>query len=603
MENDRKLAALRELMKERSIDIYVIPTSDFHNTEFVGEYFKGRKYMSGFSGSDGTLVVTLSKSALWVDGRYFLQAAKQLEGSEIERMPIGEKGVPTIKEYISENLPKDGVIGFDGQVTDTMTAREFIKLAYEKNGSVYTCEDLVDLIWHDRPPLPKEKAWLLNDEQAGESRRNKLKRIRAYMNEKSLDMLLVSSLDDVAWLANMRGNDIKCFPVVMAYMVVTDKEAYIFADKIKFTSDVRNTLEKDGIKLKDYEDIYEYVKHAENMNIAAEASVLNYAVYENIAKSAKVTDDKLPIKLWKACKNEKEIENTKKAHIKDGIAVTKFIYHIKNKVEKGIMHINENDAASILLGLRQEQKGFIEPSFETIAAYGENAAFVHYDPNIGKTSDIRAKGFLLVDSGGHYIDGTTDITRTIVLGELSAEQKRNFTAVLKGMIRLSMQKFVKGCTGSNLDVICRGVLWNLNLDYKHGTGHGVGHILAVHEAPNAFRWKIPKDDLPVPLCEGMITSNEPGFYKEGEYGIRIENELLVRADIANEYGQFMEFETLTLAPIDKEAIEIKLLDDEEINWLNEYHKKVYDTLKDFMNDEERKWLAEATCEIGKDIKR
>ena len=593
---NERIERLRHLMAERNIDIYIIPTADFHNTEFVGEHFKERKYMSGFSGSDGTLLVTSDASALWVDGRYFLQAAKELSGTEIQRMEIGEPGVPQISEYVKDKLPQGGTIAFDGRTMNTADYLKYKDIVTEKGGNLYTDEDLVDIIWEDRPPLPKDKVWLLTDEQAGEGRADKINRLREYMSSEGYDMILAAALDEVAWLMNIRGGDISYFPVVMAYAAVTFDEAALFVDMDKLTDDVALKLEADGVDIYPYEEIYSYAKNARDINIGADFSTLNSGVYSRLSVGADVTNIISPIKLWKAVKNITELANTKKAHIRDGAAVTKFIYRIKKEVASG-KQFTELDAADILLKCRMEQDGFIEPSFETIAAYGSNAAYVHYSAKEDDQATLKPEGLLLVDSGGHYTDGTTDVTRTIALGDITDEQKKMFTAVLKGMIRLSMARFPEGVRGYNLDAICRGHLWSMGLDYRHGTGHGVGHIGAVHEGPNAFRWRRSGQQDDVPMTEGMITSNEPGYYKDGEYGIRIENEIVAVKDIKTEYGQFMRFDTLTYVPIDREAIKVEMLTEDELSWLNDYHKKVYDNLKEFMNYEERKWLSEVTADL------
>lgn len=597
MKVNEKIERLRRLMAERNIDIYIIPTSDFHNTEFVGEYFKTRKYMSGFSGSDGTLIVTSDSSALWVDGRYFLQAAKELAGTEIKRMEIGEPQVPTIKEYIAAKMPEKGTIGFDGRTMDTADFIAYRQIAEAKEGCLYTDEDLVGIIWNDRPELPKEKAWLLTDKQAGESRSEKISRLREYILKEGYDMILIAALDEVAWLMNLRGGDIPYFPAVMAYAAVSRDKTLLFVDEDKIDDEVRDKIQADGITIRSYDDIYSYGENLKGLSVAADLTMLNSSVYSSLSCGNDVTDIISPVKMWKAVKNTTELANTVKAHVRDGAAVTKFIYRIKQEIAGGNRTLTELDAADILLGFRQQQEGFIEPSFETIAAYGSNAAYVHYSAKKDDQAHIDAKGMLLVDSGGHYEDGTTDITRTIVLGDITDEQKRMFTAVLKGMIRLSMAKFPEGLKGYNLDAICRGPLWEMGLDYRHGTGHGVGHIGAVHEGPNAFRWRriSPQDD--VVITEGMITSNEPGYYKDGAYGIRIENEIVAVRDIKTEYGQFMRFYTLTLAPIDLEAIDADMLSHEERNWLNAYHKRVYEQLEGLMTEDEKQWLKKVTAAV------
>lgn len=596
MDVKQRLEALRREMRARNVDVYLIPTSDFHQTETVGNYFKAREFMSGFTGSEGNLVVTLSEAALWVDGRYFLQAAKELKGSTIVKMEMGEPGVPTIDKYIEDNLPVGGTVGFDGRVVNTHFAEVIADVTLSKEGKIYCEEDLVDLVWHDRPALPQDKAWLVTEEFSGQSSREKIEKLQGYLIEKDCDMQILSTLDDIAWLTNMRGNDVEFFPVVLAYMVVTTKEKYLFTDYSKLGDDLLAQFEADGVEFREYDEIYDFVKNINVERVLVNLNTLNFKIYSNIPEAVEVVDEFSPTQLWKACKNPVELVNIKNVHIRDGVAQTKFIYWLKNAVKNE--EITEISAAEKLLEFRKEQENFIENSFETIAGYEKNGAFIHYHATALDHATLKPKGFLLVDSGGHYKDGSTDTTRTIVLGDVSNQQKLHYTTVLRGMIRLSMARFLKGCNGINLDILCRGIMWELGLDYKHGTGHGVGYISTIHEEPNGFRWrKVEGINDSAPLQAGMITSNEPGLYLEGEYGIRIENELLTAEDISNEYGQFMNFETLTLVPIDKEAIDKSLMTQYEIRWLNDYHEKVYQNISPFLNDEEKTWLREATMPL------
>ncbi len=618
MDIQKRLEQVRKLMSEKNIDIYLIPTSDFHMTEFICDYFKEREFLSGFSGSAGTLVITKKETRLWTDGRYFLQAEEQLSGSTIKLMKTGMPKTPTVYEYITKNIKKGSVLGFDGRVMATDVAKTYEKLVQERGASMATDCDIVDKLWSDRPPLPSGKAWLLSDEISGKSRKEKLDDIRAYIKQKGYNEIFISSLDEIGWLLNMRGSDILSFPVVICFLQIMASEAVIFIDESKLSAEIKKVFASENIKIRPYADAFKYessitslrdIGIMESTVIASDFEMLNYAIYKRLSKKGKLIDDKLPISLWKACKNDIEIKNTKNAHIKDGVAVTKLIYKIKkwvaevgkaSKSETGSgtdKELSELDVVSMLLKEREKQEGFIEPSFDTIVGYGKNAAIVHYNPlAVNEKTYLEKSGFLLIDSGGHYIDGTTDVTRTISLLDLTAEQKRNYTAVLKGMINLSRQKFLKGMTGAGLDILARSSLWNLGLDYNHGTGHGVGHILAVHEGPNAFRWRVLASENPE-LAEGMITSNEPGFYKNGEYGIRIENELLVTKDKKTEYGEFLKFETLTLVPIDTDAIEKDMLTADEKSWLNKYHKEVYKKLAPFLNKDEKEWLKGATSEV------
>ncbi len=617
MDISKRLEQMRKLMLEKNIDIYLIPTSDFHMTEFISDYFKVREFLSGFTGSAGTLIITKKEACLWTDGRYFLQAEEQLADSEIKLMKAGMPKTPTVYEYIAKNLKRGNILGFDGRILQASTATALGKLASKKGAKIFATEDLAGELWQDRPQLPSGKAWLLTDEFAGKSRMDKLDRLRAYMKQKGYDEIFISALDEIGWLLNMRCNDIPCFPVTMCFLQIMANDAILFIDESKLSEEMKGAFAEENIKIRPYEDAFRDENNItslrdigiiEKRTIASDFEMLNYAIYKRLSRRGNLIDDNLPISLWKACKNNTEIKNTKNAHLKDGIAVTKFIYKIKEwarqageandsskiKFQKSI---SEPDVCEMLLKERQKQEGFLEPSFDTIAAYGENAAVVHYNPlEAVKKKYLETTGFLLVDSGGHYMDGTTDVTRTIALGNLTAEQKQNYTAVLKGMISLSKQRFLRGMTGAGLDILARSTLWNLRLDYNHGTGHGVGHILAVHEGPNAFRWRISQGEH-VELAEGMITSNEPGFYKDREYGIRIENELLVKKDKKTDYGEFLKFETMTLVPIDTTAIEVDMLTVDEKIWLNLYHKEVYKRISPFLDEREKEWLKEATAEV------
>lgn len=593
----KRLEALRKLMSERNIDIYMVPTSDFHQTEAVGSYFKAREFMSGFTGSEGILVVTMDEAALWVDGRYFIQAEKQLKGSTITKMEMDQPGVPTIEEYIVERIPYEGVLGFDGRVVNAHLAMALDEAVLDKMATIACEEDLVGMIWEDRPSLPTGEAWLLTEERCGESSASKIEKLQTYLEENNCDMQILSTLDDIAWLTNMRGSDVENFPVVLAFMVVTPIEKILFMDENKLSGELAAQFEKDGIEIRPYEGIYEFVAGVNNIEtVLVNLNTLNYKIYSNIHPDIEIIDDFSPTQLWKACKNEVELENTRNAHIKDCVAQTKFIYWLKQNVAKG--GITEISAAEKLLQLRQEQEGFIDLSFETISAYMANAAAAHYHPTADDCAELKPEGFYLVDSGGHYCDGSTDTTRTIVLGPVTDQMKLHFTAILRGMIRLSKAKFLYGCNGRNLDILCRGVIWDMGLNYRHGTGHGVGHLSTIHEEPNGFRWKEVEGINDGAILEvGMVTSNEPALYFEGEYGIRTENEIVVQKDFENEFGQFMKFETLTFVPIDREAIDKTLMTADEIQWLNEYHAEVYSKISPYLTAEEAMWLKEVTAEI------
>lgn len=593
----QRIEALRTLMKERGMDAYMIPTEDFHESEYVGRYFKERAYMSGFTGSAGTLVVTMTEAGLWTDGRYFIQAEKQLEGSGITLFKMGNEGVPTVTEYLNENLPEGGCLGFDGRVVNASLGEKLVEELAAKQVKISCSEDLVDSIWTDRPEISKEPAWFLDEKYTGRSMADKLRAVREAMKEKNATVHILTCLDDIAWLFNLRGNDISYNPVVLSYAVVTPDKVLLFLHEEAVNDEMREIFAKEGVELRPYNAIYDYVK-----TIGAEETVLldpakvNYAILSGLAAEVKVERAQNPTILMKAIKNETEYNNEKIAHVKDGVAVTRFIYWLKQNIGK--IEITEISAADKLEALRREDPGCKDLSFDTIAAYKDNAAMCHYSATPESNRTVNPSSFLLVDSGGQYLEGTTDITRTIAMGPLTDNEKYHFTLVLRGMIRLSMAKFIYGCRGVNLDYLARGPLWEAGLDFNHGTGHGVGYMLNVHEAPNGFRWRIvPERNDSCILEEGMITSNEPGFYQVGEYGIRTENMILCRKAEKTEYGQFMNFETLTLCPIEREAVLPELMEQSELKWLNEYHQEVYDKLSSYLNAEEAAWLYDVTRPI------
>lgn len=591
-----RLKRLREEMKKRNIDFYYIPTADYHNTESVSSYFKSREYMSGFTGSEGDLLVSSTSAWLWVDGRYYLQAEKELAGSSIIKMEDGEPDVLSINQLLKEYCGENSIIGMDGKVVSTAFVNEIKKELSLKDEQLATEEDLVGIIWKDRPNLSRAKANFIED--AGENSRNKLTRVQNYLKENDIDAIVFNQLDDIAWLTNMRGRDVEFFPVAFAFMIVMQRGAYLFIDENKLSYEDKERVMNDSIDIHPYEDFNEFLKSMDAQVVSFDDNTLSYYAFTKLNESVKrkFVIEESPVVLWKSMKNSKEIRDTKQAHIRDGVAMVKFLRWLEEIDDKTIL--SEVDIANKVDNLRREQEGFIEPSFSTIAGYGKNGAIIHYHPQKEKCLSLENKSFLLLDSGGQYCDGTTDVTRTIALGELSKEEKTNYTAVLRAMIRLSKAKFLEGCRGINLDILARGILWDMNLDYKHGTGHGVGHVLNVHEGPIGIRWKkvAGLNDMEI-LREGMILSNEPGVYIEDEYGIRIENELLVVKDIKNEYGQFLKFEELTLIPIDKKGIILENMTKDEIEWLNDYHKRVYNSLETFLSQEEKNWLKKATSPL------
>lgn len=592
-----RLKKLREEMAQRGIDIYVVPTSDFHDSEYVGEHFKARKFITGFTGSAGTAVITMTEAGLWTDGRYFVQAERQLEGSTVTLYRMGEEGVPTVDEFLAEKLPENGCLGFDGRVIGGTWGRRMEKLAEKKNGTIHCNEDLIDIIWEDRPALSKEPVFILEEKYAGKSTAEKLAAVREAMEKEGADYHILTSLYDIAWLLNVRGGDIECVPVVLSYLVLTEKECIWFLQEEIVDEKLRAYLNENHITTRSYDAIYEYVLDIPaNAKVLLSAGQVNYRIVSSLNEDITIIDKPNPTLIMKAVKNQTEVDNTRAAHVKDGVAVTKFMYWLKNNIGK--TKITEISASDYLENLRKEQENFLGISFNTISAYGANAAMMHYSATPESDTELKPEGFLLVDSGGHYYEGTTDITRTFALGPITDEMRTHFTAVCRSNMNLAHAKFLYGCTGLNLDILARGPLWEMGIDYKCGTGHGVGYLLNVHEGPNGFRWRVvtERNDSGV-LQEGMITTDEPGVYLEGKYGIRTENELVCHKSCKNEYGQFMEFENITYAPIDLDAIDPEQMTKREREYLNEYHAMVYKTLSPYMTEEENEWLKRYTRAI------
>lgn len=592
-----RLKALRAEMEKRGITVYVVPTADFHESEYVGDHFKARKFITGFTGSAGTAVITAEEAGLWTDGRYFVQAENQLKGSTVTLYRMGEEGVPTVDEFVKDKLNEGGCLGFDGRVVNGTWGGKLEKIASAKNASMHVTEDLIDLIWEDRPALSKQPLFILEEKYSGKSTADKIADLRKAMKENGANVHILTSLYDIAWLLNIRGNDIDYVPVVLSYLVLTETECIWFLQEDVVDDKIRAYLDENHIITKPYNAVYDYVPE-----IPADAVVLmnrgmvNYRIVNSLDKAIKVVDKPNPTELMKAVKNKTEVDNTRAAHVKDGVAFTKFMYWLKTNIGK--IPMTEISASDYLEARRREQENFIELSFDTICAYGANAAMMHYAATPESDAELKPEGFLLVDSGGHYFEGTTDITRTMALGPITDEMRLHFTTVCRSNMNLAHAKFLYGCTGLNLDILSRGPLWEMGIDYKCGTGHGVGYVLNVHEGPNGFRWRVvPERHDNGVLEEGMITTDEPGVYLEGKYGIRTENELVCRKAEKNEYGQFMEFENITYAPIDLDAIDPDLLSAREKKMLNDYHKMVYDTISPYMTPEENEWLKRYTRAI------
>lgn len=594
----KRIETVREMMKIQKVDIYVVFTDDYHMSEYAGDYFAQRQFLSGFTGSAGTLVITAGEAALFTDGRYFVQAEKQLCGTGIKLMKSGCKGVPTLSQYCEEMLQDCGIIGFDGRCVSSDQGAALEKIALKKKGHINYNFNPVGKIWKDRPDFPMSSAY---DLTVGQTRWEKIEELRKRVSEKNATAHIIAALDDICWLMNVRGSDVKCNPVIMSYLYITENEVVLYTDECRFDEEIKQEFNDNNVIIKPYESIYDDIAEIRNEKVLADKKRLNYNLYklleEGSDRGVQIIEAENPSVSMKAVKNSSEIKNLKEVHIDDGAAVTKFSFWLKQAVKSG-KNITEADAASYLDKLRSNIKDYIDLSFDTISAYGENAAMMHYHAEDETAAILKPYGMLLVDSGGQYLRGTTDVTRTFALGEVTDEMKRHFTLTLKGMLSLASAKFLRGCSGYSLDILARAPLWNEGIDYRCGTGHGVGYLLNVHEAPNAFRWKYNSASAEWAVLEpGMVTSDEPGVYIDGKYGIRIENEILCVHDYENEYGEFLKFDMLTCVPIDLELVDKSLLDDNDRRRLNDYHEWVYNSLAGYMDDNELKLLTEATHKI------
>ena len=595
MSTAKRVEKLRALMAEKGMDAYVVPTADFHQSEYVGEHFKARKFISGFSGSYGTAVITKDDGGLWTDGRYFFQATNELEGSGIRLMKMFVGDTPSVTEFLADVVPEGGTVGFDGRVMSMGEGEEFEEALTPKNIKINYSEDLIDEIWEDRPPLSEKPAFFLEEKYSGESTASKLARVREKMKEAGADIHIIASLDDTCWLLNVRGDDIEFFPLLLSYSIVTMDSVELYVDERKLNDQILAEFAKNNVHIHPYNDIYEDVKKLDpSLTAMIDPMKMNYALFKNIP--CKTVEAANPEILMKAMKNPVELENIKEAHIKDGIAITNFMYWVKTRFDKE--KITELSAADKLTSLRAAQEGYIRDSFEPLCAFADHAAMMHYSPSPESDVELKEGAFFLNDTGGGYYQGSTDITRTFVLGSVDQQMKKYFTAVVRAMMRLSRARFLYGCYGYNLDILARGPIWDLDLDFQCGTGHGVGYLGNVHEPPTGFRWYIvPSKNEHHQLEEGMVITDEPGIYEDGQFGIRIENEFIVRKGVQNKYGQFMYFETITFAPIDLDGIDPEEMSKDEREWLNNYHKDVYEKIGPHLTDEEREWLKEYTRAI------
>ncbi len=592
-----RIQKLQELMKKQGIQIYIVPTADYHESEYVGEHFKARKFLTGFTGSAGTAVVLQDKACLWTDGRYFIQAARELEGSGIILQKIGEPGVPTIEEFLKQELPDQGVIGFDGRTVGVAKGQEYAKIAADKGGSIRYDLDLVNAIWEDRPPLSEKPAFLLDIQYAGETVEDKLGRVQKAMEEEGADVFVVTSLDDIGWLLNIRGNDVEYFPLLLSYAVILKDGVELYADERKFSEEIRTHFRENHVTVHPYEAVYGRMKtFTKEQTVMLDPEQMNYALFSDISEEVPKVQVENPIVLMKCVKNDVEAENIRNAHIKDGIAHTKFMYWLKTNIGKET--ITELSASAKLEELRGMQEHFMGPSFGPICAYKEHAACAHYSSTPETNVELKTEGLFLTDTGGHYYEGSTDITRTVALGEITEEERKHFTTVVCSMLHLAYARFLQGCTGMTLDYAAREPFWRQGLNYNHGTGHGVGYLGNIHEPPVNFHWKKVPGKSKYPALEvNMVITDEPGIYIEGSHGIRIENELMVALGEKNEYGQFMQFEILTFVPIDLDAIDPELMTEQEKKMLNDYHQKVYEKIGPHLTEEEKSWLKKYTRAI------
>lgn len=636
----QRLTALREKMREHGITIYYVPTNDFHGSEYLDDYFKCREYLSGFTGSAGSLVVLAGEAGLWTDGRYFLQAEQQLVGTGITLYRMQEEGVPSVPEFIREKLSPGQCLGFDGRLVNSVYALKLADLAEEEQCRVNSTVDLVGEIWADRPAPTVNPAYSLAIEYTGKTRREKLGQVREWMEEQQVDVLVLPSLDEIAWLLNVRGSDIHCNPVVSSYLLVARQEIFWYVREGAVGEDLEQELKEDNVLLRDYDRIYADIRNIDKIRtndkdnkepkdnkavlvnkavkdntvakdskavkdnkaalktcVALDSRVASSALAEAVPSEVELVDISSPVYGMKAVKNPTEVANERLAHIRDGVALVRFIYWLKHNV--ATLPLTELRAARKLEELRQQGEHYMGPSFDPIVACGPHGAIVHYSATPETDAPLTLGEFVLLDTGGHYLEGTTDVTRTVLLGsDATPEQKKYYTAVLRGNLSLAAAKFKQGCCGVNLDHLARAPLWEMGCDYNHGTGHGVGYFLNVHEGPNAIRSRIlqPAEENAV-LEEGMITSNEPGIYLPERFGIRLENLIVCEKREKTEFGQFMGFETLTMAPFERDAIAPEQMTEREITLLNDYHQLVYETISPYLDQQEAEWLWDVCAPI------
>ena len=599
----QRLEDLREVMRREHLSAFIFPSTDPHQGEYVPDHWKGREFISGFTGSAGTAVVTMTSAALWTDSRYFLAAEEQLKGTEFQLMKLKMEGTPTIPEWIGKECGAGAEVGIDGWCSSANAVKDLIADLRKEGGiTVRTNLDPLKQIWRQRPAIPENPVEIFPMEYAGESAGSKIGRIRQALRKQHADGMLMAALDDIAWTLNLRGTDVHCNPVFVSYLLISSNRVTLYINKAKLTPEVSAYLKAEGISVEDYEQVKEGLKAYFEYNILLDPDEVNYTLYEvvrskgrqNGAPATEIVEEESPVKRMKTIKNETEIAGFRSAMLKDGIAMVKFLHWLSGYIGKPeISELTEISVDQKLTGLRAEQPLYRDISFDTIAGYGEHAAIVHYEATPETDIPLRPKGMLLLDSGAQYLDGTTDITRTIALGPLTEEEKKIYTLVLQGHIQIELCKFPSGSSGTQIDILARKYMWREGLNYLHGTGHGVGTYLNVHEGPHQFRmeWK------PAPLVAGMTITDEPGIYLPGRCGARTENTLLIVPYKETEFGKFLQFESLTLCPIDKTPIIREMMLPEEIDWLNQYHQRVFDTLAPHLSSDEIEWLRTACAPL------
>jgi len=587
---NQRIEALREVMKREHLAAFIFPSTDPHQGEYVPDHWKGREFISGFNGSAGTAVVTLTSAALWTDSRYFIAAEEQLRGTEFLLMKLKVAGTPTIADWIGKECGAGAEVAVDGMVNSASFVKELIADLRQQGGiTLRTNLDPLAQIWKDRPAIPENTVEIYPMKYAGDSCREKIARIRKGLREKHADGMLMSALDDIAWTLNLRGTDVHCNPVFVSYLLISSRDVTLYINKVKLTPEVEAYLKAEGVGVAAYEDVAKGLKDYFEYNILLDPDEVNYTLYKQVSRE--IVEAESPVKRMKTVKTPTEIAGFRSAMLKDGIAMVKFLRWLKPAVEAGGQ--TEITVSDKLESLRAEQPLYRDISFDTISGYQAHGAIVHYEATPDTDVPLKPEGFLLLDSGAQYLDGTTDITRTIALGPLTEEQKRIYTLVLKGHIQIELCKFPAGASGTQIDILARQALWREGLNYLHGTGHGVGTYLNVHEGPHQIRMEYK----PAPFVAGMTVTDEPGIYLEGKFGVRIENTLLVTPYKETQFGQFLQFESLTLCPIDTTPIVKELLLQEEIDWLNQYHQRVFDTLSPHLNAEETAWLKAVCKEI------